>query len=104
MSKNIKLATPFLFHFLLALSLQAAPLKTLSLDFTRELTENDKTEHIIGTLHYDAKKARVVVEVTKPLKQIMVVKDKVLEIYYPCLLYTSPSPRDRTRSRMPSSA
>ena len=31
-----------------------------------------------------------------------------LIIYYailnPCLLYTSPSPRDRTRSRMPSSA
>ena len=25
-------------------------------------------------------------------------------IQYPCLLYTSPSPRDRTRSRMPSSA
>ena len=24
--------------------------------------------------------------------------------YYLCLLYTSPSPRDRTRSRMPSSA
>ena len=23
---------------------------------------------------------------------------------YTCLLYTSPSPRDRTRSRMPSSA
>ena len=30
----------------------------------------------------------------------------VVEIfsYYICLLYTSPSPRDRTRSRMPSSA
>ena len=27
-----------------------------------------------------------------------------LETLYPCLLYTSPSPRDRTRSRMPSSA
>ena len=26
------------------------------------------------------------------------------EIDYICLLYTSPSPRDRTRSRMPSSA
>ena len=25
-------------------------------------------------------------------------------MYSPCLLYTSPSPRDRTRSRMPSSA
>ena len=24
--------------------------------------------------------------------------------FYDCLLYTSPSPRDRTRSRMPSSA
>ena len=26
------------------------------------------------------------------------------ERFYTCLLYTSPSPRDRTRSRMPSSA
>ena len=25
-------------------------------------------------------------------------------LFGPCLLYTSPSPRDRTRSRMPSSA
>ena len=30
-------------------------------------------------------------------------KDNLLQ-YYSCLLYTSPSPRDRTRSRMPSSA
>ena len=28
----------------------------------------------------------------------------VVYIYTVCLLYTSPSPRDRTRSRMPSSA
>ena len=27
-----------------------------------------------------------------------------LDIFQSCLLYTSPSPRDRTRSRMPSSA
>ena len=27
-----------------------------------------------------------------------------LRWFTPCLLYTSPSPRDRTRSRMPSSA
>ena len=27
-----------------------------------------------------------------------------LTLYNGCLLYTSPSPRDRTRSRMPSSA
>ena len=30
--------------------------------------------------------------------------DVVLKEMYSCLLYTSPSPRDRTRSRMPSSA
>jgi transketolase C-terminal domain/subunit len=28
----------------------------------------------------------------------------VLDVDTSCLLYTSPSPRDRTRSRMPSSA
>ena len=28
----------------------------------------------------------------------------LLQVFYSCLLYTSPSPRDRTRSRMPSSA
>ena len=30
--------------------------------------------------------------------------DIVMELRKRCLLYTSPSPRDRTRSRMPSSA
>ena len=28
----------------------------------------------------------------------------LLRLFWACLLYTSPSPRDRTRSRMPSSA
>ena len=64
-------------------TLHAAQLKYLSLDFERELIENEKTEQLAGTLHYDAKTARVVVEVTKPLKQIMVVTNNVLEIYYP---------------------
>ena len=31
-------------------------------------------------------------------------KKKSLEILKSCLLYTSPSPRDRQKSRMPSSA
>mgnify|MGYP003328463624 CR=1 FL=1 len=30
--------------------------------------------------------------------------NELAEMFYDCLLYTSPSPRDRTRSRMPSSA
>lgn len=81
--KNLPFLTIFLITLFFANVLYAAPLKTLSLNFTRELTENNKTEHIAGTLHYDVKSARVVVEVTEPLKQIMIVKDKVLEIYYP---------------------
>ena len=32
------------------------------------------------------------------------VNGKFLGVSYPCLLYTSPSPRDRQKSRMPSSA
>lgn len=83
MLKSFLFFIVFLFVFFLTGDLYAAPLKTLSLDFTRELTEGNKTEHIAGTLHYDVNAARVVVEVTQPLKQIMVVKDKVLEIYYP---------------------
>ena len=83
MPKNFLFLIILLLTVLLADALHAAPLKSLSLDFTRELTENDKMEHTVGTLHYDVKASRVVVEVTQPLKQIMVVKDKVLEIYYP---------------------
>jgi outer membrane lipoprotein-sorting protein len=83
MPKNLQLSITLLLTFLIVHALHAAPLKTLSLDFMRELTEQGKTEHTAGTLHYDVKTTRVVVEVTEPLKQIMVVKDKVLEIYYP---------------------
>jgi len=83
MLKNLQFSIILLSVLLFTNALHGAPLKTLSLDFTRELTENEKTERIAGILHYDAKAARVVVEVSEPLKQIMVVKDKALEIYYP---------------------
>lgn len=73
----------FLSIFVFTPSINADPLTTLSLEFTREVTEQDKTEHLAGTLHYDVKEARVVVEVTEPIQQIMIVKDRMLEIYYP---------------------
>ena len=44
----------------------------------------------------DGDKYRTVVNVKSPVE--------MTGCYRPCLLYTSPSPRDRTRSRMPSSA
>ena len=46
-------------------------------------------------------------KIAPTLKQNKTVKKNVIKKVKPkkvCLLYTSPSPRDRTRSRMPSSA
>ena len=40
-------------------------------------------------------------EAAAPAGPAPIIKKKKLDA---CLLYTSPSPRDRTRSRMPSSA
>ena len=43
--------------------------------------------------------------IEKKIKRPIEVKGKDLkQLLVVCLLYTSPSPRDRTRSRMPSSA
>ena len=41
---------------------------------------------------------------TAPLSEIAKVPREFLEQVKPCLLYTSPSPRDKRQSRMPSSA
>ena len=46
-------------------------------------------------------------EGTGPVRRKLVEQlgeDGWIAMGWPCLLYTSPSPRDRTRSRMPSSA
>ena len=40
-------------------------------------------------------------EIIQPKKMGLLVENPV---YKPCLLYTSPSPRDKRQSRMPSSA
>ena len=47
--------------------------------------------------------AEVVQNLSTILNNIRFCK-KDIAAFAPCLLYTSPSPRDRTRSRMPSSA
>ena len=44
------------------------------------------------------------VQVEHPVTEMVTNFDIVKEQLKICLLYTSPSPRDRTRSRMPSSA
>ena len=52
---------------------------------------------IIGNIHYVNDDGTLSVEIADNV-QVKVAKGMI------CLLYTSPSPRDRTRSRMPSSA
>ena len=42
--------------------------------------------------------------VLKEQDVVQALKEVRLALLEACLLYTSPSPRDRTRSRMPSSA
>lgn len=83
MLKNLQFLIGLMVILFLSPTLHARSLKTLSLDFKRERTENNKTEHIAGTLHYDMKKWQVVIEVTEPLRQIMIAKENILEIYYP---------------------
>ena len=54
--------------------------------------------------------ARMMMDQNENEEQLTIIKKKygfdkpVITQYLYCLLYTSPSPRDRTRSRMPSSA
>ena len=48
--------------------------------------------------------AKNVIPVREGSKNLFLTAALVLNEYVTCLLYTSPSPRDRTRSRMPSSA
>ena len=48
--------------------------------------------------------SKVTNELQRQLSEKESNEDKSSEEQHICLLYTSPSPRDRTRSRMPSSA
>ena len=52
----------------------------------------------------DTKPTKHTISVMPDLEADLEAYAKVYEKAYGCLLYTSPSPRDRTRARMPSSA
>ena len=78
-------------------AIERADVALLVVDATGGLTAQDA--HIAGFILDAWKSAVVVVN-----KWDAVEKDTHTLQQYTCLLYTSPSPRDRTRSRMPSSA
>ena len=55
----------------------------------RQLSKNSNSKHV---------SQNIVIEVSG------INPNNLSDYIFTCLLYTSPSPRDRTRSRMPSSA
>ena len=61
---------------------------------------NEEEENQRRTITQSQPKPRVLQTKQEPIKQA----PSIVPQSSPCLLYTSPSPRDRTRSRMPSSA
>ena len=70
-----------------------------ALEYMLELKEQEKRYHQEYGYHRMDQKTKA--RYTKDLKKWR--KNKIDEAY-PCLLYTSPSPRDAHESRMPSSA
>ena len=72
----------------------------------KEVTETTKDEKIRYLVLVDevSKLARFVELFTTGVSQARNATEVEVLRAYDCLLYTSPSPRDRTRSRMPSSA
>ena len=68
----------------------------LDLSFWLELDESSKLDQLDKSIDYS--------EAIKAVKKLSFeIKCLTIE-YFSCLLYTSPSPRDRQKSRMPSSA
>ena len=74
---------------------------------------NDRECIIVSEIPYQVNKADMIKKTADlvndgKIEGISTIRDesdrKGMRIVYVCLLYTSPSPRDRTRSRMPSSA
>ena len=76
----------------------------------RDIEEKTTWDDVISTIEdgLEPFKKRLKREITlddiKKLTEIPIRKISKFDLDKVCLLYTSPSPRDRTRSRMPSSA
>ena len=77
------------------------------LDFTRKFSLNqDRGDEIkaILTSVYNSLQEKGYNPINQIVGYILSEDPTYITNYNNCLLYTSPSPRDRTRSRMPSSA
>ena len=81
--------------------------KHITTPITQKITKDLKSGdyvYITGEMYVarDAAHKRMIEALNRKEELPIDIKDST--IYYICLLYTSPSPRDRQKSRMPSSA
>jgi len=72
---------------------------TSTMSITEMASVTKRPEQVVGMHFFNPPVLMKLVEVIKGEK----TSEAAMQVTY-CLLYTSPSPRDRTRSRMPSSA
>ena len=81
-----------------------ASLKSAS-EILQDTNDRDQRIKLIDILSHDVQRIeRLITDYSQMLKdEVALSREKMRKINI-CLLYTSPSPRDRTRSRMPSSA
>ena len=68
------------------------------------MTVNEKLEELLSALDPLIESACSCVDDAPAFQKVNESIAKVMSESWPCLLYTSPSPRDRQKSRMPSSA
>ena len=81
------------------------------LDYVSMMTQEHAfclaVESLLKSVSYTALYVQIRVlfdELTRIMNHLLALSCHSLDVGNICLLYTSPSPRDRTRSRMPSSA
>ena len=74
-----------------------------SMDLVTEVTTTGVAPELDRAVQVADAAARSAGVSVRELKDLAELHD-VVDLFSTCLLYTSPSPRDRTRSRMPSSA
>ena len=68
------------------------------------LTGDCKPTTVRDHSRYPSRQERTAGSCKFPMECTMLCTRYVARVYYACLLYTSPSPRDKRQSRMPSSA
>ena len=81
-----------------------APIVIQSMTNTHTFNKRETVAQILELWSAGSEIVRITVNDEESAKAVPDIKKELLDNGCNCLLYTSPSPRDRQKSRMPSSA